>query len=472
MRKAKTGNWFKENPQRARSNNSILVVRDQITRQDFNEMMEDVKQFGEPGFVFTDSTEHCVNPCVEIGMFPQLDGESGWQGCNLTEINGGKCDTEENFYKACRAAAILGTLQAGYTDFKFLPETTRKIFEREALIGASITGWMNSPDILFNEKILRKGAKLILKVNKELAAILGINPAARATCVKPSGNASVLLETASGIHAEHFEKYLRLVQLNKDSEVTQLIARTNPAMVEESVWSAGGTDLSVAFPIVPHEGSYYKDDLMGVKFLEKVKLVQQNWVEYGTDTDLCVDPNLRHNVSNTVIVDDWDEVEAYVFRNRKSFAGISFMAASGDKAYNQAPNTAIIDADYIVKKYGTAGIFASGLVVDGLSVFPNLWEAISTAEGYGSDLSFDSKENAMKKDWIRRFHKFVENYLDGDAELGNHCLKDVYLLHKWKKIQKNYVPIDWIAELHDKKFTDVDTLGAIACQGGSCEIDF
>lgn len=472
MIKAKTGNWFKENPQRARSNNSALVVRDQVTKEEFSKIMESVKQFGEPGFVFAESTEHCVNPCVEIGMYPQLDGVTGWQGCNLAEINGGQCDTEENFYKACRAAAILGTLQAGYTDFKFLPETTKKIFDREALIGASITGWMNSPDILFNDKILRKGAKLILEVNKELAAILGINPAARATCVKPSGNASVLLETASGIHAEHASMYLRLVQLNKESEVAQTIARLNPAMVEESVWSAGRTDYSVAFPIVPHEGSYYKDDIVGVKFLEKVKLVQQNWVEYGTDKNLCVDPTLRHNVSNTVIVDDWDEVEKYVFKNRKSFAGISFMAAAGDKAYNQAPNTAVIDADSIVDKYGTAGIFASGLIVDGLDAFDNLWEALSTAQGYGEDLSFDSKENAMKKDWIRRFNKFVENYLDGDIELGEHCLKDVYLLHKWKKIQKNYVPIDWTSALESKKFTDVDTLGAIACQGGACEIDF
>ena len=87
------------------------------------------------------------------------------------EINGGKCTTEEDFYQACRAAAILGTLQAGYTDFKFISETSKKIFDREALLGVSITGWMNNPDILFDEKILKKGASIVKKVNKEVVRI-------------------------------------------------------------------------------------------------------------------------------------------------------------------------------------------------------------------------------------------------------------------------------------------------------------
>ena len=136
-------------------------------------------------------------------MYPQINKKSGWQGCNLTEINGGKCNTEEDFYKACRAASILGTLQAGYTDFKFLTDTSKMIFDREALLGVSITGWMNNPGILFDEKVLEKGARIVKDVNKEVSKIIGINPAARTTCVKPSGNASVLLQTASGIHAEH-----------------------------------------------------------------------------------------------------------------------------------------------------------------------------------------------------------------------------------------------------------------------------
>jgi ribonucleoside-diphosphate reductase alpha chain len=126
MVNAKTGNWFVDNPQRGRSNNSAVIVRDEVTKEDFKRIMQSIKEFGEPGFYFVDDRDFTTNPCVEIGMYPQIDGESGWQGCNLTEINGGKCTTEAEFFKACRAGAILGTLQAGYTDFKYLSGTSKQ----------------------------------------------------------------------------------------------------------------------------------------------------------------------------------------------------------------------------------------------------------------------------------------------------------------------------------------------------------
>jgi len=472
MMSAKTGNWFVDNPQRGRSNNSAVIVRDETTEEQFGKIMTKVKEFGEPGFVFVESTEHTTNPCVEIGMFPQIDGKSGWQGCNLTEINGGKCVTKEDFFLACRAGAILGTLQAGYTDFKFLPDTTKDIFDREALLGVSITGWMNNPDILFNAEILEEGANIVRQVNREVAEVIGINAAARTTCVKPSGNASVLLQTASGIHAEHSNMYIRNVQMNKESEVTQAIQKTNPHMVEESVWSAGGTDVVVSFPILPKEGSMLKDELIGVDHLELVKKAQEHWVNAGTNEELCADKGIRHNVSNTIIVKDWDEVESYVFKNRRSFAGISFLSAMGDKDFNQAPNTGVIDANTMVDKYGTAAIFASGLVVDALNAFDNLWNACSTAQGMGEDLSVESTQTALKKDWIRRFNNFANNYLDGNLKETEYCLKDSYLLHKWNKINANFKDISWEHDLTEKKYTDVDTLGAAACAGGACEIDF
>ncbi len=472
MMTAKTGNWFVDNPQRGRSNNSAVIVRDSTTKEQFSTIMESVKEFGEPGFVFVESTEHTTNPCVEIGMFPQINGKSGWQGCNLTEINGGMCHTPEDFYKACRAAAILGTLQAGYTDFKFLNSVSKKIFAREALIGCSITGWMNNPEVLFDKKILQKGAKIVKEVNKEVAELIGINAAARTTCVKPSGNASVLLQTASGIHAEHSEMYIRNVQMTKDSEVTQAIQKANPYMVEDSVWSATGSDVVVSFPIVPKKGSYVKEDLVGVDHLEKVKLVQEYWVNAGTNEELCADKGVRHNVSNTILVDDWQEVEEYVFKNRHSFAGISFLSMMGDKDFNQAPNTSVITAKEMVKNYGTSAIFASGLVVDALSAFDNLWTACSTAQGYGDDLTLDNSTNSIKRDWIRRFNNFADNYLNGDVKKAEYCLKDSHLLHKWEKINKNFVNIEWESDLTEKKYTDVDTMGAIACAGGACEIDF
>ncbi len=168
----------------------------------------------------------------------------------------------------------------------------------------SVTGWMNNPKILFDPKVLEKGAKIVKEINKDLSEKLGINAAARTTCVKPSGNASVLLQTASGIHAEHSDMYIRNVQMNKESEITQAIQKSNPWMVEESVWSQGGTDVVVSFPIIPHKESILKDELLGVTHLEKVKLAQKHWVDAGTNVELCADEGVRHNVSNTIIVDD------------------------------------------------------------------------------------------------------------------------------------------------------------------------
>ena len=417
---------------------------------------------------------HNISNCVEIGKLPiTAKGISGWQGCNLNEINGGACTTEEIFYDACKAAAILGTLQAGYTDFKYLAKESMEIFRREALLGVSVTGWMNNPDILFDKEVMRKGAEIVKATNKIVAKLIGINPAARTTCVKPSGNASVLLGTASGIHGEHAPRYLRNVQMNKESEVVKLIKETNPLMVEESVWSATGSDYIISFPLESKTGSVYKNDLLGVKQLEYVKLAQQNWIEYGTDTELCTDSRIRHNVSNTIVVDDWDAVEKYVFDNRKYFAGISFLGMAGDKDYNQAPFTTVLTAAEILNKYGDASMFASGLLVEGLDAFnQNLWLACDTVMGFGLDLTNQNHENMLQRDFVDRAVKFAHKYFKDNLQEMSYCLKDVYLLHKWNKITMNQNEINWIDNLQPKDFVEVDTLGAIACSGGACELTF
>lgn len=412
-----------------------------------------------------------VHNCFEVGMMP-IDietGETGFQGCNLTEINGAKTTSKELFFKACRAASILGTIQAGYTNFKYLTEASKRIFEREALLGVSLTGWMNSPDVLFDEEVLREGARIVKDTNKEVASIIGINPAARTTVVKPSGTASILLSTASGIHPEHSPRYLRFVQMNKEQEVAQLIREHNPYMVEESLWSATKSDYSIAFPIISPPNSLYKEDLRGINLLEKVKLVQQTWIEEGTNVELCVHPLLRHNVSNTVTVPDngWDEVSEYIFENKEYFAGISFLSDGGDKDFVQAPFTSVLDANEIIELYGTGGIFGAGLVVDALRAFPNLWTAISSAKS-PDDQDKEASDNGAE--WIRKFNKFAKNYFDGDIKKAEYCLKDLYLCHKWEKIQQNYKSIDFIGSLTEKRYTDVDTLGAAACSGGACEI--
>jgi len=187
-------------------NPTVIKIEDDVEEDVYDLKVEDNSNFyilTKGDETYKNSTGILVHNCVEIGMWPQLDGVSGFQGCNLSEINGGKCTTEEKFYHACRVGAILGTLQAGYTDFKFLSDVSKKIFERESLIGVSITGWMNNPKILFNADILKKGAEIVKEVNREVATLIGINPAARTTCAKPSGNActtfDTLIKTENGV---------------------------------------------------------------------------------------------------------------------------------------------------------------------------------------------------------------------------------------------------------------------------------
>lgn len=474
MLKAKTGDWFVDNPQRGRSNNSAMLIRDQLSREEWALIMKSVKDFGEPGFIFSDSTEYLFNPCVEIGMKPvTADGVSGFQFCNLTEINGGKCVDFPSFLRACKAGAILGTLQVGYTNFKYLSAASKEITEREALLGVSITGWMNNPEVLFDVDNMRNGATHVREINKIVAELIGVNQAARCTAVKPSGNASVILGTASGIHGEHSPLYFRNVQMNTQDEVTQVLQATNPKMVEKSVWDASGNGVVVSFPVESKPGSIYKNDLLGVKQLDYVKLAQQNWIEYGTNADVGVDTVIRHNVSNTITVDDWDEVEQYIFDNRDYFAGISLLSSMGDRAYAQAPFTEVYTSQQILDMYGDSSMFASGLIVGALQAFNNnLWMACDTVQGWGLKLSEEDSSDLLKRDWVRRAKKFAEKNFDGDVMKLTFMLKDCHNLHKWVSINQNFVNVDFSVDLAQQSYTEVDSMGAQGCAGGVCEISF
>jgi ribonucleoside-diphosphate reductase alpha chain len=469
MIQAKTGNWFVDNPQRGRSNNSVVLLRKETTLEEFQSIMKSVKEFGEPAFIWTDSLDFIFNPCVEVGMKPKtLDGRSGFQCCNLTEINGVKSTDKEIFFKQCKVASILGTIQAGYTNFKFLKDATKEIVEKEALIGVGITGMMNNPQILFDEEIIREGARIVKHWNKKIAKMIGINQAARTTVIKPSGNSAVLLECASGIHGEHAPSYLRHTQFSKDTEVAQLFMKENPNMCEDSVWNRE-RDIVVAFPIKPNSNSIFKKDLLGVKQLEYVKKTQQTWIEEGTNVELCTDPKLRHNVSNTITVDNWDDVTNYIYNNRNYLCGVSLLSAVGDKAYPQAPFTEVLEYNQIVDKYGEVALFTSALIESGLNAFNHdLWTACSTAMGFGEKLNNDDHRDLLKRDFVRRFDKFATNF-NSKEDCAN-CLKDVYNLHKLWKINKNIRNINWSKELSKKSFVDIDTMGATGCAGGKCEV--
>jgi len=382
-----------------------------------------------------------------------------------------KCTTEEKFLDACRAAAIIGTVQASYDWFDYLGQVSHKIVSGEALLGVSMTGMMDTPDIAFDEKLQRKAAKLILKVNSAIAKKLGINECARATCVKPAGSTSCILGTASGIHPHHSKRYFRRVQANVHEFPVQHMQVINPTAVELSVWSKTKTDAVITFLCEVPDGSKTKNQVGAIDLLEHVKLTQQNWVQSGTRHDKCVQPWLRHNVSNTITVkpEEWEDVTNYIYRNRAWFAGISLLPFSGDKDYPQAPFCAVYTPQEIVKEYGEGSLLASGLIVDGMHVFlDNLWEACDFVLGVIPQDDCTEEQ----KDWIRRVGQFAERYLDNDLRRTTYLLKDVHNFKIWVDLNREYKHVDWddVTE-ENHKGIDVSTLGAQACSGGKCDVD-
>lgn len=336
--------WIHIEPQRARSNNSVLLLRSETTFKEFTDILNKTKQFGEPGFVFGNHPWQLYNPCFEIGFIPVTeDGVCGVQFCNLTSINGAKIDTKGKFLDAVKAATIIGTLQAAYSDFKYLRPASKQLTEGEALLGVSITGMMDNPKILLNSDYQKEGAEHAIKVNKSWAKKLNINQAARITCIKPEGTSSLVLGSASGIHPHHSTRYFRRIQCNKLDPVYRHFKKSNPHMCEESVWSANKTDDVVTFPLEISSNAMVKDDLTALQHLKLIKSTQQNWVIPGT-TEVNTS-YVEHNVSCTVVVkdDEWDRVFKFLYDNKKYFGAVSLLPKTGDKLYKQAPLEAIID---------------------------------------------------------------------------------------------------------------------------------
>ena len=455
-----------------------------------------------------------VHNCGEVGMFPQIKDEggvthSGWGFCNLAEINGGKVQSEKDFYDACEAASVICTLQAGYTDFKVLEKWSKMIAERDALIGVGITGLCENPDILFNPDVQKRGAKIVVETNKKVARMIGINEAARCTVVKPSGNSSQLLGTLSGITPGHSRHYIRHIQAADTEQAIQEWEKVNPDMVEKSAW-APDREKVIAFPVTLPKGALLRKDLSAIEFLNYVLLTKQNWIEYGTNPDhpsTKENPTLRMNVSNTCTVkpDEWDDVREFLWNYRSQFGGISLLSSFGDLDYPQAPYTEVLDETELAQRYGAGAILSSGLIVDANDVFKDVWEACNAAMGLAPQLldisdkqiaefvvenikdghflvdidgvcfsdvncviDFLKRRAETRKDWIRRFNSFADKYMNGDKQKTSYCLKHVNAFHKWQAICRmkpvSYDNIVW----EEPKLKEAGSEIATACAGGSC----
>lgn len=332
MLTCKSGEWYLTHPARGRANNSAVLPRGEVTSEEFTKLMARVEASGcgEPGVYWTNNPDWGTNPCCEIALKP-------YQMCNLTEINAGAITDQSSFNTAARAAAFLGTLQAGYTDFHYLNPKWKQACEEEALLGVSMTGIASGT---LDNLDMAEAARAATQTNQAIAAQLGINPASRVTCVKPAGTTSLVLGTSSGIHAWHAQYYIRRQRAGLDEALAQYMMKAVPDLVEVDVTDPNQVVLS--FPQKAPEGATLRHESM-LDLLERVKKVSLDWVANGH-----VKGDNLHNVSCTISVKDgeWPAITQWMWDNQDHYNGISVLPYYGSSAYPQLPFEDITKEQY------------------------------------------------------------------------------------------------------------------------------
>ena len=356
----------KVNPQRAMMNISGVCLRGKVTFDQFNRLVSLAREWGEPGFFFTDDLDHGTNPCGEIGLNPVLasgalirgedrtldfvpgqDGEEdpsirygnrvGWQFCNLCEINGAVIEAEHDFLAAAEAASFIGTLQASFTDLPYLGPVTEIVVRRDALIGVGLTGIMDNPGFCLNAGMLQRAADKVKLTNQETAYKIGIEASPRSTTVKPGGTAPLALGgVASGITPHHSRRYFRRVTANTNEGPAVFLYDQNPQMFEMKP----NGDWAIVFCIEAPDDAIVLSSVDCFEQLDNILVVYRNWVERGRYRDTSP----GHNVSCTVVVDDddWDELIGRVWDERHNLCAMSFLPRIGDKQYPFAPREAVV----------------------------------------------------------------------------------------------------------------------------------
>lgn len=325
------------NSHRAMANNSVHLLRGDLEETTFKRIFfHSLENWGEPGFFLANERSYGTNPCGEIGLNPiSDDGSTGFQFCNLCEINMARIESLDDYLSAAKAAAFIGTLQASYTNFEYLGQITESVTRKDALLGVGMTGMMDNPRIALDSHNQQLASSAVISENRRVAELIGINPARGCTTVKPSGTASLELGcVGSGIHHHHAKRYFRRITANKNEPIAQHFRAVNPHMVEDKP----NGDWVITFPVKAPEGAITIKDQDPIEFLDDVYKTYKNWILFGSRND-----SLTHNVSCTVTLqdNDWERVFKHIWENRFSTAALSFASVFSDKAFPYAPREAV-----------------------------------------------------------------------------------------------------------------------------------
>jgi ribonucleoside-triphosphate reductase len=328
----KSGDWWEQNPQRGRANNSAVLMRDKLTKGYFMDLWKriELSGSGEPGFYLSNDKDWGTNPCCEIALRP-------YQFCNLCEVNGSDLESQEEFDRRVTNAALIGTIQASYTSFHYLRDIWRETTEKDALIGVSITG-IGSGKVLKLD--MDKAALLVKKENKRVAKLIGINPSARSTTVKPAGTTSLTLGTSSGIHAWHNDYYVRRIRVGKNESMYKFLADNHPELIEDEYFRPHDTAV-ISIPQKAPEGSVLRTE-HPIELLERVKFVSEMWVKPGHGNG-----KNTHNISATISIkdDEWGMIGDWMWENKEFYNGLSVLPYNGG-TYVQAPFEDITREEY------------------------------------------------------------------------------------------------------------------------------
>ena len=319
----KSGAWWELNPQRGRANNSAVLLRNKVTKEFFLNLWKKIEASGagEPGIYLSNDKDWGTNPCCEIALRP-------FQFCNLCEVNVSDVTSQEDLNTRVKAAAFIGTLQAGYTNFHYLRPVWQRTTEKDALIGVGMTGIGSGAAQKYD---LKQAADLVKETNAIIAKQIGINASARCTTIKPSGTSSLVLGTSSGIHAWHNDYYMRRIRVGKNEAIYTYLLINHPELVEDEYFRPHDTAV-ISVPQKAPAGSIFRTE-SAMDLLERVKWFYTNWIKTGHRNG-----QNTHNISATVSIkaDEWEAVGEWMWENKQFYNGLSVLPYDGG-TYIQAP---------------------------------------------------------------------------------------------------------------------------------------